>query len=186
MNTHSKETIAQLVNRIKRDDEKAFQQLFNRYWEPLFVMARAIIDNEAHAKDLVQDVWLDFWERRHKIENNNIEAYLKQATKFRVFKELKKLPLTNAHKEYLLHVHAETETDHQLIFDQTNNIVTNSIQELPDRCREIFILSREENLTNAEIAHQLNISKRTVETHISHALKNLRLRLTSFLFSLLF
>ncbi|MCX2679150.1 RNA polymerase sigma-70 factor [Galbibacter sp. EGI 63066] len=182
MKTLQEKTTDQLMNRIKKDDEKAFHCLFDRYWESLYVTAKSIIGHEDTAKDMVQEVWIGFWERRNKIENTNIEAYLKQAIKFRVFKELRKTPLTEEHKEYLQEISSGNHADEQLIFDQTRHLVSDSIQELPDRCREVFTMSREEQLTNAEIANQLNISKRTVETHISHALKNLRLKLTSFLF----
>ncbi|MEJ4088253.1 RNA polymerase sigma-70 factor [Galbibacter orientalis] len=185
MNNTAPLSANQLMERIKNDDEKAFHLLFNRYWEVLFVLAKSILNDEAIAKDLVQEVWINFWERRKKIESTNIEAYLKQAIKFSVYKELRNSVLSNEHKEYLQEIAAETATDDHLIYSQTNNTLTNTIHELPDRCREIFQLSREENLSNQEIANQLNISKRTVETHISHALKSLRMRLTSFLFGIM-
>lgn len=174
------------MTRVKKDDENAFHQLFQQLWEPLFVLAKSILNDEVVAKDLVQEVWIDFWERRKKIETTNIEAYLKQAIKYRVYKELRRKPLSGEHKEFLNEITTELTPQDELIFKQTNKALANSIQELPERCREIFQLSREENLTNQEIAQQLNISKRTVETHISHALKSLRMRLTSFLFGLMF
>ncbi|WP_236959118.1 MULTISPECIES: RNA polymerase sigma-70 factor [Joostella] len=182
MNNTTPLTANQLMDRIKSDDEKAFHLLFNRYWEVLFIMAKSILNDEAIAKDLVQEVWMNFWERRKKIDSSNIEAYLKQAIKYKVYKELRNNPLSVKHKDYLEGVDAEVATDDQLIFIQTDNALTNIIRELPDRCREIFKLSREDNLTNQEIANQLNISRRTVETHISNALKILRIRITSFMF----
>lgn len=168
----------QLMQRIKKDDTHAFEELFDRLWEQLYSYANSILMDEDLAKDVVQDVWVDFWQRRAKIDNENIEGYLMQSTKFRVYKELKKKPLKSEHLRYLEMIPATESTDEELICDQTQVLILSSMEELPRRCKEIFIMSREQQLSNAEIATQLNISKRTVETQISNAIKFLKVRLT--------
>lgn|SRR5690606_7264919 len=176
----------ELMERIKRNDSEAFEELFENLWEPLYRRAKTILLDEDIAKDVVQEVWVDFWQRRDEIVNDNIEAYLMQSTRFRVYKELKRSPLKKDHLTYLDTVECHSSTDDVVIFNQTEQMIHHSVDQLPNRCKQIFKMSREEQLSNAEIASQLNISKRTVETQISFAIKNLKLRLSSFVFGIMF
>lgn len=176
----------ELMERVKRGDSKAFEELFNNLWEPMFTRAKAILLDEDMAKDVVQEVWLDFWRRRSDIVNDNIEGYLMQSMRFTVYKELNRKPLMKEHLAYLDAVNSERFTDDEVIFNQTQQMVHHSVDQLPNRCKEIFKMSREEQLSNAEIASQLKISKRTVESQISFAIKNLKLRLGSLILGLLF
>lgn len=169
----------QLMKRIKNDDSRAFEELFDNLWEALFRYAKSILMDEDLAKDVVQEVWVDFWQRRSQIDNVNIEGYLMQSTKFRVYKELQRNPMKSEHLRYLETVASAVSTDDQLICNQTEDLISSSMEELPRRCQEIFKMSREQQLSNAEIAAQLNISKRTVETQISNALKSLKARLST-------
>src|SRR5690606_27503828 len=169
----------ELMKRVKKDDSQAFRELFDRLWEVLFSYAKSILMDEDLAKDVVQEVWVDFWQRRNQIDNVNIEGYLRQSTKFSVYKELQRNPLKAEHLQYLETVPSTIATDDELIYSQTKGLITSSVEELPSRCKEIFKMSREQQLSNAEIAIQLNISKRTVETQISNALKSLKLRLST-------
>lgn len=173
-------SISELMSRVKKDDSQAFAELFDRLWEGLYSYAKSILLDEDLAKDVVQEVWVDFWQRRSQIDNINIQGYLRQSTKFSVYKELQRNPLNAEHLKYLDTLESSSSTDDQLIYSQTKGLISSSVEELPTGCREIFKMSREQQLSNAEIASQLNISKRTVETQISNALKSLRMRLNTF------
>src|SRR5690606_3486468 len=186
MITKAENSTYELMERIKRGDSQAFEELFNLLWEPMFTRAKAILLDEDMAKDVVQEVWVDFWQRRRSIVNNNIEGYLMQSMRFSVYKELKRNPLKAEHLAYLETIECQSATDDQVIYNQTEQMVYHSVDQLPSRCKEIFKMSREEQLSNAEIASQLNISKRTVETQISFAIKNLKLHLSSLILGLLF
>lgn len=181
-----KNTTYELMKRVKKDDSDAFQELFNTLWEPLYRNAKSILLDEDIAKDIVQEVWVDFWQRRHHIKNENIEGYLMQSTKFSVYKELSRNPLKTEHLTYLEAVESDGTADDHLIYSQTQQMISKSVDELPKRCQEIFKMSREDQLSNAEIATQLNISKRTVETQISYALKSLKVRLSTYMLSVFF
>src|SRR5690606_10101758 len=93
MITKAENSTYELMERIKRGDSQAFEELFNLLWEPMFTRAKAILLDEDMAKDVVQEVWVDFWQRRRSIVNNNIEGYLMQSMRFSVYKELKRNPL---------------------------------------------------------------------------------------------
>lgn len=179
MITKVETSISELMRRVKKDDSQAFAELFDRLWEPLFGYAKSILLDQDLAKDVLQEVWVDFWQRRAQIDNLNIEGYLRQSTKFSVYKELQRNPMKAEHLKFLETLEEPTATDELLIYSQTEGLISSTVEELPVRCREIFIMSREQQLSNTEIADQLNISKRTVETQISNALKNLRVRLST-------
>ncbi|NNG10912.1 MAG: RNA polymerase sigma-70 factor, partial [Arenibacter sp.] len=78
-----------LMERIKSSDQLALRMLYGRLWEQMYVLAFSILRDEAVSKDIVQEIWIDLWERRNKILNQNIEAYLIRATRFKVFKVLR-------------------------------------------------------------------------------------------------
>lgn len=166
----------ELFERIQSGDEVAFQELFTKYWELLYRIAFKILRDESMAEDMVQDVFISVWERRKQILNTNIKAYLSQSVKFQVFKQLKKSQLQQVHVdaiESIALISNETSESKVNIKELTKEI-DGVLGGLPNRCREIFYLSRNEQLTNKEIASRLGISIRTVETQISIALKHLR------------
>lgn len=174
----------ELIDRLRADDKQAYQLLFDRYWELLYRIAQSLLQDRDHAMDIVQDVWLSLWERRKQIENQNIRAYLIQAVKFKVYKAWRDGKITTEQEEYLAILPAPEKADEPLQQQELEEQLLQSIDELPRKCREVFRLSRYEHRSNSEIAQELNLSKRTVETHISHALKHLRKKMPVLLFLL--
>ncbi len=164
----------ELMERIQQSDERAFKILFNKHWEVLYIFAFSLIEDRSLAKDLVQEVWISFWERRKKIKNDNVKAYLYKAVKFRVYKELRDNKKLNSQLDVIDSIITSNNIDDIINLKDTNKIVNESIGKLPTRIKEVFELSRFEDLSNQEISEKLGISKRTVETHISNALKILR------------
>ncbi|MGS2764664.1 RNA polymerase sigma factor [Sinomicrobium sp. M5D2P9] len=170
--------ISTYVEQIKASDEKAFNKLFGQLWEPLYNYAFSLLEDKTLAKDMVQDVWMNFWERRQDIENNNIQAYLYKAVRFRVFKELRDSKLKKSHLEALQTVYNEdgAEDSPVLSLEETKELLDKKLAVLPDKCREVFKLSRLDGLKNKEIAEELGISENTVENHITRAFKLLKKR----------
>ncbi|MGS2741018.1 RNA polymerase sigma-70 factor [Sinomicrobium sp. M5D2P17] len=170
--------ISTYVEQVKASDEKAFNKLFGQLWEPLYHYAFSLLEDKTLAKDMVQDVWMDFWERRLDIKNNNIQAYLYKAVRYRVFKELRDSKLKESHLEALKTIHNEdsTEDNPVLNLEETKELLDKKLAVLPDKCREVFKLSRLDGLKNKEIAEELGISENTVENHITRAFKLLKKR----------
>ncbi len=168
----------ELMIRIKNSDHHAFKILYNRLWEPLYVRAFSILGDKNIAKDIVQDVWISFWERRQEINNDNIEGYLLRAVRFKVYNEFRNSKYRNKLIEEFVQNYnplLQTNNIEQVIqLKDTEKIILKAVSTLPKKCKEVFELSRFEGLKNDEIAKKLNISKRTVETHISNALKVLK------------
>ena len=168
-----------LVNLLREDNELALGEIFNRYWEKLFKSADKVLLDEEMAKDIVQEVFVKIWERRYTIQVRNLNAYLTQAVKYQVASYLRKGKFTEKHKEILESIADDTSTEQIIEIKELKDAITKSLNQIPNRCREIFLLSRYEQLSNKEIAAKLNISIRTVETQISKALKHLRTSLKS-------
>ena len=75
--------------RIQQGDRLAFQKLFDLLWKPLYIYAQSIVMDEEAAKDLVQEVWIDYWKRCKSIQNIAIDAYLRQAVRYKVYNYLR-------------------------------------------------------------------------------------------------
>ncbi len=167
-----------LVVRIKNYDHHAFKVLYDRFWESLYTRAYSILGDKSLAKDIVQDVWISFWERRDKINNDNIEGYLLRAVRFKVYNEFRNSKYRSKLVEEFVqnyNPHIQTNNIEQFIqLKDTEKAIFKVVNCLPNKCKQVFELSRFDGMKNEEIAQKLNISKRTVETHISNALKVLK------------
>lgn len=164
----------ELAKRITNNDEVAYSTLYSRLWEQLYIFAKSLIMDEAESKDIIQEVWLDYWKRRTEVSPNQIEAYLYQAVRYKVYNSLRDQKFNQVQLEVCreLTIDSMTELDHD--FDEANLRLRHYINNLPTKCREIFTLSRYEGLNNEEIAQKIGISKRTVENQLSIAVKSLR------------
>lgn len=183
MKSYIDKTSFELFEDIKASDQKAFKVLYNRLWDKLYTKACAILRDQNKAKDILQEVWIDIWQRRKEIENNNIEAYVVTAVKFKIYNTFRNTPKNDVLiDEFLDYINSNivfsNPTEENILLEETRNHLEKSINNLPDKCQSVFKLSRYDNLKNKEIADKLNISQRTVETHISNALKILRSNLS--------
>lgn len=163
----------QLVDLIKLDDEAAFQRIYDKYVARLYASAYNLLRDQIASEEIVQELFIQLWIKRHELEIDNLNSYLYMSVRNRVLMGLrkKKLELDNAALEFL---ESNYSSDTLIREKQMNQEIDQAIQELPDKCREIFILSRKEQLSNREIAELMNISVKTVENHITKALHKLR------------
>ncbi len=171
-------TDAELWSLIIKDDHYAFTVLFKRHWLTLYrTSLRYVKDTEA-CEEVIHDLFLNIWRRRSYLTIVDFDSYFKAATRYQVYKYLKK------HKAFALEYRenfsdedagyelnsAYEEISYRDLEDQLNQ----HLKALPERCQEIFYLSRKQQLNNSEIAERLGISKRTVENQITHALQCIR------------
>lgn len=170
-------TDSQLLELIRKDDRVAFTELYNRYWDKLFTVAMHRLNDEHEAEEVVQEVFLSLWQRRLTIElTHSLNTYLSVAVKYRIINHLDKQFRKKQHIEHLA-IHAPREQDSTsqwLLEKELRTQLEQSISRLPEKCRIVFLLSREQNKTNAEIAAELNIAEKTVEAHMTKALSTLR------------
>jgi len=169
-----------ILQNLKNDDRSAFHKIFSNYYQSLFLFACKFVDEDI-AKDFVQDCFFNLWKNRKKIEiTSSLSAYLFTIIKNRCYKHLKKerkrlagqnslnLKLRQAELEY--YINSEKSILEFGIKDRFEKV----INRLPEKCSEVFKESRINGLSNQEIAIKLNITVKTVEKHISKALKSFR------------
>lgn len=162
-----------LIELIKTGNNLAFNQLFNRYWKSLYAYSFKVFKDHNLSEDAIQEVFGRLWEKRETVEIKNVKAYLFQAVKFQIAANIRRVRFTELHLQVLDKLNYVRDVEDRINYQELNNRLENALEELPDRCREIFHMSRFQNMSNQEIADRLNISKRTVENQISRGLQKL-------------
>lgn len=166
-----------LVEMLRADHAWALKEIFNRYHLRLFRSAAGVLKDDDQAKDLVQDVFIDLWNRRGTSDIRILSHYLFRAIKFQVLNHLRNGKLQDHHLKLAQKVQFANQTEEMLNFEQLEVQLQKAIELLPSRCREVFFLSRYQSLSHKEISTQLNISPKTVEAQITKALSILRSKL---------
>jgi RNA polymerase sigma-70 factor (ECF subfamily) len=178
-------TDVELTKLLVSGDHKAFIEIYNRFQALLYVYACKITKDREEAEDIVQEVFIYLWDKRSTIIlKSNISSYLYSAVRYKFFNLLdhKKIR-TDYTKSFQNFLDAgEYITDNYIREKEFSQLIEKEISALPDKMREIFELSRRQNLSRQEIAEKLNISEKTVKNQISNALKILRGKLGFFPF----
>lgn len=178
--THYTDT--ELITSFQQGEEKAFDILYERYFIQLVNLAYKKTGHLESSQELVQDIFLSLHKQLPLLRENTIlENYLFIALKNRVLNYHRQL-LNNLKKEraFLQDMPAmHKESDVKLEIKELDALLQAGIQALPYQCRTVFLLSREDQLSNKEVAARLNISVNTVEQHMRKALRLLRSSLGS-------
>lgn len=169
-----------LIVRLKNGDQKSFELLFHFYYSGMVMYSTQFTTDRMEAEEIVQDFFVKFWQRHREIQlTDSLKGYFFSSVKNSCFNYLKH---RKVELKYLNGISKLSEN--HLVYDPDLYIASElqskikcAFKHLPDKCREVFNMSRIQGMKNAEIASKLNISKRTVETHISNALKQLRIEL---------
>jgi RNA polymerase sigma-70 factor (ECF subfamily) len=164
------------LTRLSKGEIASFDALFVRYYPLVLQFILGFVKNREDARDLSQDIFLKIWLQREKLtEVENLHNYLFQMAKNVVFdffrKEIATGPMETAPK---ITIEEEASLDAYVEARDLEMLIDAAVERMPEQRRKVFHMSRYEGLSNDEIAQQLEISKRTVETHISHALKELK------------
>lgn len=184
---HVSYTDAELVARVRSGDERAFDLIYSTHWLRLYNVARRITEDDAVAQDIIQDTFVSFWEKGCHKNIISIEAYLYQTVKFRCFMHLRSGSIAKKHIQHFNRIVSSASFEQEYETREMEEILRRSIDHLPERCREVFYLSRIQSLSNKKIAEKLQISPKTVENQITKALKHLRLSMEKLtIFILLF
>jgi RNA polymerase sigma-70 factor (family 1) len=170
-----------LIALLKADDVRAFDTLYARYFGKLYNHAYEKLHDRFFAQEVVQDLFVSFWQNRHKIEvHTSLASYFFVSIRYLIINQYKKQMI---YEQKLVQV-AQTqsqmtdEINEWLDFQDLQTEYQAALKQLPEKCSEVFTMSRN-GATNKEIAEALNISPKTVEQHITKALRTLRVLLNS-------
>jgi len=164
----------ELIAALKEGEEQAFGEIYERYWKELYRKANHILQDPDASVDVLQDVFLSLWQRRAQVDILALKPYLHQALRFSVLKAIRKLKTDRQFYERLMEVTTEIIAENPLLFKEQQQLIQNLIDNLPEDCKQAFLLSREQEMTYKQIANLLNISEKTVEKRISKSLKMIR------------
>jgi RNA polymerase sigma-70 factor (ECF subfamily) len=176
------------TDKARKED---FAKIYNAYYPKLVRFSQTYVFSQQDAENIVQDVFLHFWEHWAMVESwTNPNAFLFMSVKNRCIDYLRKQtqskqrerPLSELQeKELQLNLYSLQTLDESILSkEEIETMVTEAIQSLPERCREIFVLSRLEGLSHKEIAARLNISTNTIEGQMGIALRKLKAKLINF------
>ncbi|MGX1930589.1 RNA polymerase sigma factor [Flagellimonas sp. 2504JD4-2] len=165
-----------LILQLKKGNADSYAYLVDTYNHKLCLYANSLMNDIPIAEDIVQNVFIRVWERRDNLNPNfSIKSYLYKSVYNACINEYKKnQSVTALEKKYIEELDRIVEDKDEAALEKLIGLVKEAIQELPPKCKEIFLLSKKEGLTNVEIAEYLNVSKNTIERQITIAFSKIR------------
>ncbi|RBQ02437.1 RNA polymerase sigma-70 factor [Pedobacter miscanthi] len=169
----NKQTDSELLTLIAQGSTDAFKEIHGRYFSDLFRAAYNVLRDQDVCLDIVQEVMLWFWEHRSAHQIKNLRGYLLMAVKYQSANYIRSLKIRD---HFPLDNIEDIQDNSGLTIElkELQTIIKSFTSKLPDRCREIFKMSREQHLSNKEIAQKLGISEKTVSVQILRALTKLK------------
>ncbi len=170
-----------LIDELKKGNKQAYNYLFKYYYKPLCIYCKSLTKDYSQAEDIVQNVIVKIWENRKKLKiRTSVKNYLYTSVYHNFVNEYAK----NKREESVLEqvrirvLNTFIEKDDAVIKEKLN-LIDKAIDDLPEKNKKVFILNKKEGYSYEEIAEILNISKNTVENHISNALSRIRKQLVT-------
>nr|WP_299381702.1 RNA polymerase sigma-70 factor [Allomuricauda sp.] len=176
-----------LLRRLKLNDEKALTELYDRYWDSAYISAYQALRDKKICEDVIQELFVDIWNRRKKLKiKTTFKSYFFTCVRYQVFAQIRKrenVVRTDLFENLDQRIHHNCpETEY--VYHELEERINTTVALLPKKCREVFMLSRNEQLTHSEISDRLHISTKTVENHLTKALKILRKSVGALLWTL--
>jgi RNA polymerase sigma-70 factor (family 1) len=171
---------------LRRDDKEAFTVLYRHHWPEMYKSAFNILKDRDQSMDIVQEIFIWLWEHRHQLLiKTSLKGYLLAAVKFKTANAIRN---GKVREDFFKQVAAadllprENEAGLRVEVKELEEVIRLTIGALPDKCRTIYQLSRHQHLSNKEIANQLGLSVKTVESQMTIALKRLRVAVARIFF----
>ncbi|MFD1166507.1 RNA polymerase sigma factor [Sphingobacterium daejeonense] len=186
MPSYSSCSLDELFGLIKESDQSAFNEIYERTWEKLYITAKSKLNDDQLAKEIVQDIFIDLWEKRAKKEVVNISAYLYQSLRFKVIDvyRRKKIPIQDI--ESIKEVLIETKSsDNKCLESELEVILKNWMEQLPSKRKIIFELYYWDHKSTKEISEILKLSMKTVQNQLLLCKISLKGTVQKFFFILL-
>jgi RNA polymerase sigma-70 factor (ECF subfamily) len=168
-------------SRVQSDDREAYEILFHKYYATLCILSKRYTHDINSARDVVQLLFIHLWEKRKKIEiKSSLKAYLYQAIRYNSIRYIENSRKTIILLDEIPETYEDTVYRDHIVYAELQRLILDTIDSLPEQCQRVFKMSRFGQLKNEEIARQLSLSLKTVEAHISKALRILHEYLSRF------
>lgn len=181
MKVYSENTDSELIHFMKAGEQAAFTEIYNRYWEKMANYAIRLTKSEDEAADIVQEIFVSLWKRSAALElKGTLIAYLIKATRNLSLKYIEKNIAKNSFLERLFvhHQGGVSGIVEDIIVKELQHNIDHAVAKLPAKMQQIYLLSRNEQLSYREIAEILGIAEGTVKKQISNALKIISSKVT--------
>lgn len=188
MNSSSQNSDVFLIEKLRNGDSKAFEELYLGRKQKLFNFVRHLTNNEEDANELVQDVFLKLWERKEYLKDvDSLDAYIFTIAKNKVYKRARKRAYEHIYTNYIMHYKKQQDncTEDEIFYSDIKKLVDEVIESMPGTRKKIFKMSREDGMSNKQIAMQIQTSESNIENHINKAIKTLRAHIKDKLVSLI-
>lgn len=185
MNINNHHSEAEFIHALRAGDIKSFSELFDRYGKRLYFFAKGYLKSDEDAEEIVQEVFMKIWRNREVLSTEkSFESYLFTIAKNGILNIIRKSKSEQAYLTYAkIHPDKNTLLDDELNFIELKAAYEKTIENLSPRRKEIYLLSREQHLSNIEIAKKMNISVKTVENQMTSAIAEIKRNLQSLGFS---
>lgn len=169
-----------LIALIRENDLEAFERIYNKYWSKLYLSAYNILRDRQVSEDITQEVLVNLWMKRANLRLTSLNAYLYTSVRYQVFNIIRSGKVRAGLFNRLEELFSNNGGEDILSEKEINRLLEQGIAELPEKCRQIFIMSRKEYLSTKDIAGRLGIAPKTVENQLTVALNRLRKTLGDF------
>jgi len=176
----------ELLNAISQDDEKAFAELFRRYWKQVHAMAYARVKSKEVTEEIVQDLFASLWDKRATQSIRHLSSYLYQAVKFKVLNYIESRVVREKYWDYYQRFipQMENSTDMDVAYVDLMDAIEQGMQQLPEKSQQVFRLNRLEGHSVSEIASILNLSEKAIRYHLTRSVKKIRVHLKNYILSI--
>lgn len=169
-----------LLEQVRAGDCAAFNVIYAKYWSKLYMAAFNILRDRQASEDIVQEVLVSLWLRRGSLEVGSLSTYLYASVRYQVFKVVRS---GKVRESLFCEVEApsvDNQGESSLTQQDINRLLDQGVSSLPEKCRQVFLLSRKEHLATKEIAQRLGLAPKTVENQLTIAFRRLRAVLGDF------
>jgi RNA polymerase sigma-70 factor (ECF subfamily) len=175
----------ELLEAIRHDNEKAFEEIFNRYWSKVYRTAYSLVRSREVTQEIVQGLFISLWDRRASIVVNNLLSYLTMAARNRALDVIESQLVRQKHWDYYKRFIPQQActTEQDIAFNELAVAIEEKLELLPEKSKRVFMLNRIEGRSVQEIANLLNLSEKAIQYHLTKSTKELRLHLKDYIIS---
>jgi RNA polymerase sigma-70 factor (family 1) len=175
----------ELLEAVRHDSEKAFEEIFNRYWSKVYEVAYSLVQSREITQEIVQSLFISLWDKRASLVVTNLLPYLTAAARHRALDVIESQLVRQKHWDYYKRFIPEQActTEHDVAFNELVEAIEEKLELLPEKSKRVFMLNRVEGRSVEEIANILNLSKKAIQYHLTKSTKELRGHLKDYIIS---